>query len=69
MTSTLVDANVILDVVTEDPSWHRWSAKALARAADDGVLVINPLIYAEVSMGFDRIEEVDAAVPDAEFRR
>ncbi len=46
--AVLVDSNVILDVATEDPTWGEWSAEALARAADRSVLVINPIIFAEV---------------------
>lgn len=65
---TLVDSSVILDVVTEDPVWAGWSADALAQARDDGVLVINPIVYAEVSTGFDRIEDLDDAVPADDFR-
>lgn len=57
--STLVDTNVLLDVFTGDPTWMEWSAHALAEAADQGSLVINPIIYAEVSVGFDRIEDLD----------
>lgn len=66
---TLVDSSVILDVVTDDPAWGRWSAGALARAGDEGQLVINPIVYAEVSVGFDQIEELDDAVPAGDFRR
>lgn len=65
----LVDSNVLLDVATEDREWFRWSSEALARAADEAVLVINPLIYAEVSIAFDSIEEVDALLPEHVFRR
>jgi hypothetical protein len=61
--ATLVDTNVILDVVTEDRDWMDWSASALARAADAGRLVINPLVYAEVSVAFDTIEALDEALP------
>jgi len=61
--ATLVDSNVILDVLTEDPEWLDWSASALARQADAGPLVINPLIYAEVAARFDRIEDLEAALP------
>lgn len=43
--STLVDADVLLDVLTDDPKWGEWSGVALAEAADAGPLVINPLIY------------------------
>jgi len=65
----LVDSNVILDISTDDPAWSRWSHEALDAAADSAILVINPLIYAEVSAGYDRIEDVDAMVPPSLFRR
>ena len=67
--NVLVDSNVILDVLTEDPSWFNWSAKALSDQAGRHVLVINPIIYAEVSIGFERIEELDDVLPPAHFRR
>jgi predicted nucleic acid-binding protein len=66
---TLVDSSVILDIVTDDAARSQWSADALARALDDGALVINPVVYAEVSVGFDRIEDLDDAVPADDFRR
>ena len=67
--AVLVDSNVILDVATDDPRWGTWSADMLASAADDSILVINPLIYAEVSVGFDSIEELDAILAADTFRR
>ncbi len=67
--AVLVDSNVILDVATEDPTWGEWSASALARAADESVLVINPIIFAEVSVGFDRVEDLEEAVPAEVYRR
>lgn len=67
--ATLVDSVVILDIVTGDPAWGQWSENALARARDDSDLVINPIVYAEVSVGFDRIEDLDDAVPAGDFRR
>ena len=69
MTPVLVDANVILDVATRDPVWSPWSDAALERAADEAVLVINPIIYAEVSIGFDAIEALEAALPADLYRR
>src|ERR1035441_4407655 len=45
----LVDSNVLLDVISNDPVWSAWSASALAEAAEYATLVINPIIYAEVS--------------------
>ena len=67
--STLVDSNVLLDVLHEDDEWLDWSASTLARSASDGPLVINPVIYAEVCCGYDEIEAVDAALPAEYFRR
>lgn len=66
---TLVDTNVLLDVATDDAQWANWSATALARAVDRGTVVVNPIIYAEVSVGFDRIEDLDAFLPETTFRR
>ena len=69
MAATLVDSNVILDVVTEDPEWLDWSASALARQANEGRLVVNPVIYAEVAARFDRIEDLEEALPDDYYDR
>jgi len=66
---TLVDSSVILDIVTDDPAWADWSGMALAQARDDGQLVINQIVYAEVSTGFSRIEDLDDAVPADDFQR
>jgi hypothetical protein len=68
-TPVLVDSNVLLDLVTDDPQWGPWSAGALARCAETAMLVIDPLIYAEVSVGFARIEELEDALPQEFFRR
>ena len=65
----LVDSNVLLDVLTEDTRWSSWSIKALAEQAERDLLAINPIIYAEVSIGFVRIEEIDAALPPPIFHR
>ncbi|MEX2228879.1 MAG: type II toxin-antitoxin system VapC family toxin [Dehalococcoidia bacterium] len=69
MSPVLVDSNVILDVVTADPTWGAWSAQTLARVADEEPLVINALIYAEVSIGFEAVEAVEAALPHDLYRR
>lgn len=65
----LVDSNVILDIATNDTMWGAWSAEALARAADESVLVINPVVFAEVSVGFDRVEDLEDALPSEIYRR
>jgi len=64
-----VDSNVLLDVLSEDPQWFDWSSNALAQSAESAPLVINPIIYAEVSIRFARIEELDEALPTELFRR
>lgn len=69
MPATLVDSNVILDILTEDPDWLDWSASALARQADAGSLVVNPVIYAEVAARFERIEDLEEALPVEYYRR
>lgn len=61
---TLVDANVLIDVLTEDAAWYSWSSDKLSEAADQGEVIINPIIYAEVSLCFDRIEDLDEALAD-----
>ena len=65
----MVDSNVILDVATEDPSWFDWSATRLGELAEDHVLIVNSIVYAEVSVGFATIEALDAALPPDRFRR
>lgn len=66
MKRVLVDANVLLDVLTDDPDWYEWSAAQLDACAAEAELCINALIYAEVSVDFQRIEELDEALsPDA----
>lgn len=62
----LVDANVLLDVLTDDPLWGASSSEKLDACAGESELCINPIIYAEVFVGFERIEEVGGALtPDA----
>ncbi len=63
MSRILVDSNVLLDVMTEDEAWFEWSGGALERCAEENILCINPVIYAEVSIRFERIEELEAALP------
>lgn len=61
--AVLVDSNVILDVFTQDEKWFNWSSEILAEYAEGELLYINPIIYAEVSVGFERIEDLEAALP------
>jgi predicted nucleic acid-binding protein len=69
MTAILVDSNVLLDLMTEDPRWFSWSAAAVERVADRFRLVVNRVIYAEVSLRCSRIEDLDAALPKAMLER
>jgi predicted nucleic acid-binding protein len=69
MTAVLIDANVLLDVMTEDARWFAWSAGAIERAAERYRLVINPVICAEVSIRYSQIEELDIALPRTMFDR
>ena len=55
----LVDTNVLVDVVTNDPQWVEWSQHQLERQALQARLIVNPVVYAELSIGFRRIEEVE----------
>lgn len=61
---TIVDSNVLLDLFTDDERWGAWSAEHLASAFDQGPVIINALIYAELSVGFGRIEDLEDALPD-----
>lgn len=63
MGTVFIDSNILLDVLTEDPKWFDWSSAALAAAADRNRLVINAVVYAEVSVRFSRIEDLEAALP------
>lgn len=68
MAALIVDTNILLDIYTQDQIWEERSAAAIASAADVAVLVINPIIYAELSVGIDRIEELDQFL-GTDFRR
>lgn len=65
----LVDSNVLLDVLEEDENWYAWSSTQLQIVADRSTLIINPIIYAEVSVGFKRIEELEDVLPMDFFQR
>lgn len=64
----LVDANVLLDIITADPQWFAWSAEKLERAVKQG-LAINAVIYAEFAASFRREEELEEALALAELER
>ena len=65
----LVDTNVLLDVATEDPLWFDWSASRLAQAANRDGLAINAIVYAELSVHYDTLEALEAALSGHPFAR
>lgn len=67
--ATLIDSCVLLDVITGDKRWADWSAAQIAAAMDTGRVVINPLIYAEVSVGYGTIEELNELLPAGDYQR
>jgi len=69
MSATLVDSNVLFDFLSEDDEWFEWSASMLERQANVGALAINPIIYAEISVRYDRIEDVEEALTSEYFLR
>jgi predicted nucleic acid-binding protein len=62
MSATFIDTNVLLDLVTDDPDWAEWSERELDAAAIRGPLLINDLVYAELSVRFGAIEPLDEFV-------
>jgi hypothetical protein len=67
--ATLVDSCVLLDVITGDEQWADWSAGEIAVALDAGRVVINPLIYTEVSVGYETVEELEELLPASDYER
>jgi len=65
----MVDSNVLLDLITEDACWFPWSPNAVERAADTSRLVLNPIVYAEISLRYARAEDLDAVLPSDVFER
>ncbi len=65
--SVLVDSCVFLDIFTRDPRWFDWSSHALAEAANEGTIVMNSVIYAEISIRFERIEDLEMLLPSDVF--
>ena len=55
----LVDSNILLDILTIDPKWYDWSASKLSLMAESHELIINDIIYTEISIGFERIEDLE----------
>jgi predicted nucleic acid-binding protein len=69
MSSTLIDSNVLIDLFDDESEWQGWSDAMIARQRNRGAIVINPIILAEVSMGFDSYEAVEEHLPEEWVRR
>jgi predicted nucleic acid-binding protein len=69
VTPVLIDTNVLVDVFQGIDPWARWSADQLRRAADSSVLLINQIVYTELSIGFDTIEDLDATLAPMPIER
>lgn len=67
--ATLVDTNVLVDIAVRDPHWRDWSKSQMAAAARRGAIVINPIIYSEFSVRYDRLEDVDYLLPETLYSR
>jgi len=65
--AVMLDSCVYLDIFTHDKQWYAWSSNALSSAANKGSIVINPIIYAEISVCFERIEELEQVLPSDVF--
>ena len=68
MKGLLVDSNVLLDVFEDDPVWAQRSEGMLESCGETHTLCINPVIYAEISVGFRRIEELETALAQCGVR-
>jgi predicted nucleic acid-binding protein len=68
MNGLLVDSNVILDIFLDDPNWGEWSEETLNQYGASHELFINSIIYTELSIGFNRIEELEGAIEIAGFQ-
>src|SRR3954471_17152886 len=66
---TLVDSNVLLDVIQDDVRWVDWSGTQLASAFDRGPVIINPIVFAEVALAFNTQEQLESYFRPAEYQR
>ena len=67
MSDFLVDTSVLLDLAERDPVWLHWSREQLEAASAEGTLTINPVIYAEFSLAFTDVEQLDTALANHEI--
>jgi predicted nucleic acid-binding protein len=65
MASYLVESSTLLDVITADPDWSQWSINQIENAWADGAVFIDPIVYAEISIRFSRIEELESSIRES----
>lgn len=65
----LIDSNVLIDVIDNDLKWADWSEAQLAPLAEASLAVINPLIYAEVAVSFNSLEDLEGALQSLNLNR
>jgi predicted nucleic acid-binding protein len=69
MTELMVDSNVLIDIFNKDSVWFDWSSSTIERYAEQVRFTINPIIYAEISASFKKIEELEDALPESYFTK
>lgn len=65
--AAMLDSCVFIDVLTKDSVWYSWSSAAMARATSEGAVYINAVIYAEISVRFNSITEMETEISSADF--
>jgi predicted nucleic acid-binding protein len=65
MAAYLADSSVLLDIFTADPVWAEWSVDRLERAAAEGTVFIDSIVYSEISIRFSRIEDLEDAIGES----
>lgn len=69
MTSTLVDSNVLIDILEDSTGRDSWSSRCVEAAGDLGPVVINPIVLAEVAIGFDNLDDLERLLAAIQFAR
>lgn len=69
MKDTLVDSSILFDILLKDQVWFEWSATALESAAEESALVVNPIIFAEISASFHKLEDLEKVLPPDLYKR
>lgn len=63
----LVDTNVLIDVLEDDPEWVNWSIEQLRAQSQVHLLTINTIIYAELSLTFSSVEALDKTIENLDL--